>query len=300
MTAPRTPVLVRLLAVVLVAGPLAGALTGCEEEIARPPALEARYTLWGAFDPTSDHQAVRVVAITDTISQGSTAPLPVTVTSEDLATGAVTPWRDSVVTFANGSVGHIYQGDLQPAYGSRHVLRVADVSGVETSALIAVPPRVVPIRQAPELWSGVGYPYLWIDAPRLNHVQATYVVEEAGCVTSLVTRELMPSAASAVEFGWRTLLPFADEAKELLFKYEGHPISVREITLSVEVASEDWRPPGGVFDPQIIIEPGTMSNVTHGLGFVGAAYQLRVTWRPTPDELARVALKQNRFDCGAI
>jgi len=282
-----------LLAVALVV------LSGCEEEIARPPDLEAFYTLWGAFDPASDHQKVRVVAITDTIGLGSPAPLPVTVTSENLESGAVTTWRDSVVTFANGSIGHIFLAEFRPGYGSRHVFRVVDESGSETSALVVVPPIVEPIRQTTVLGTGVDYPYLWVDAPRLNRVRVTYAVETQTCEMVSVLRELPPYMAFPVEFGWRTVLSFDEEARALITKFEGEPVSVREITLTAEVASEDWRPPGGVFDPEILVEPNTLSNVTHGFGFVGAAYPLSVTWEPTPDELDRTPLRRNGFGCGA-
>jgi hypothetical protein len=284
---------------VLVAAVLALALTGCEEEIARPPDLQAYYTLWGAFDPLADRQAIRVVPITDTVGLGSPDPLPVTVTSVDLETGAETAWRDSVIAFGDGSVGHVFVAGLQPAYGSRHVFRVLDVGGTETSALVAVPPLVEPIRQTPVVGTGVDYPHLWIDAPRLNRVRATYILETEACEPRTVTRTLKPSAAQPIEFGWRTLLDLDEEAREIISAQEGAPLSVREITLAVEVASEDWRPPGGVFDPEILVEPGTLSNVTNGFGFVGAAYPVTVTWRPTPDELDRTPFRRVGFGCGA-
>ena len=77
------------------------------------------------------------------------------------------------------------------------------------------------------------------------------------------------------------------------------PLAVREITLIAEVASEDWRPPNGVFDPELLVEPGTLSNVTNGFGFIGSAYEVRVTWEPTFDEIARTPFLQVGFGCGA-
>lgn len=290
------PASLRLVPALLLAAAL---FSGCEEDVFRPPPLEATYTLWGAFDPTADRQAVRVVPITDTIGVGSPAPLPVAVTSVDLVTGAETSWRDSVVTYSNGSYGHIFLADVRPAYGSRHVFRVVDDGGTETSALVAVPPLIEPIRQTPILGAGVRYPILWVDAPRLNRVRVRYQIEDEDCETYSVERELAPSAAVPVEFGWQVVLPLHEEARDIIFRAEGRPLSVREITVSVEVASEDWRPPGGVFDPEVLIEPGTLSNVTNGFGFVGASYAQSVSWRPTPDELDRTDFKRQGFGCGA-
>lgn len=293
------------LPLVLVA--LAVALVGCEEGLLEPPEIDARYTLWGAFDPAADRQAVRVVPVTDTVGLGSADPLPATVTSLNLETGTETVWEDSVVVFQNGSIGHIYRADLQPEYGSRHVFRVTDDEG-ETSALVSVPPLVQPIRQPPVVGSGVLYPVLWIDAPQLNRARVTFLVEGSGCSLYEASRTLTPNRVRPVEFGWQAVVPFDELAADLLRESldrnptrpgEIRKLSVREMTLSVEVASEDWRPPGGVFDPEVLVEPGTLSNVTRGFGFVGASYPVEVTWSPTPDELRRTILEQNRFDCTA-
>jgi hypothetical protein len=67
------------------------------------------------------------------------------------------------------------------------------------------------------------------------------------------------------------------------------------MTLSAEVASEDWRPPGGVFDPEVLIEPGTFSNVDRGFGFVGGAYRTGATWTPEAAALARAGFQVSGF-----
>lgn len=294
------PVLWRVVRVAPVLAFVVALLAGCEEDIAAPPDLPAYYTLWGAFDPRADVQAVRVVPITDTVGLGSPDALPVVVTSVDLRTGAETPWRDSVIAFSNGGYGHVYLADLRPAFGSLHVLRVVDDGGTETSALVSVPPLVEPIVQTPVVGANrVDYPHLWVDAPRLNRVRARYALQDESCSPLEVERELAPTAAAPVEFGWRTLLPLRDEAREIILGNENRPLALLEIELSAEVASEDWRPPGGVFDPEVLVEPGTLSNVTNGFGFVGAAYEVSVAWRPTPDELSRSGFRQPGFGCGA-
>ena len=277
---------------------LAPALAGCEEDIASPDDLRAYYTLWGALDPESGRQAIRIVPITDTVGLGTAAPLPVTVTSVDLATGAETAWRDSVVTYFDESIGHVFLAEARPAYGSDHVIRVVDETGVETSALVKIPPLIEPIRQTPLLEGGVTYPLLWVDAPRLNRVRATYVLEDESCQTFQVTRDLDESMAYPVEFGWAVELPLHEEARRLI-QQTGQNLSLYDVTVSVEVASEDWRPPGGTFDPEILVEPGTLSNVTNGFGFVGAAYEQSVRWRPLAAELNRTDFMRRRFGCGA-
>lgn len=268
--------LVLLAAVLLVAG--------CDVAIDAPPTLGARYTLWGAFDPTADVQAIRVIPITDTVSLGSVAPLGVTVRSVDLATREETAWADTVVTFANGSVGHVYRAALRPAYGSRHAFTVTDGEGRETTALVSVPVLTEPVTLTPATQGGTAYPVFWPGAPRLNTIRVRYLVEDGDCGRTPLDRVFTGEAAAA-EFGWTTVLRLRDEAPGVRAAFGGVRLSVRQITISAEIASEDWRPPGGVFDPEILVEPGVLSNVTGGFGFVGAAYRAERSWVPTGPEL---------------
>jgi hypothetical protein len=170
----------RLSRLALAAALLVGA-AGCSEEIAPPDALDAYYTLWGAFDPQAGVQRVRVVPITGTIGLGTPDPLPVTVSSLDLVSGEETAWADSVVAFANGTYGHVYQARFRPAFGSRHLFRVIDAGGRVTSAIVTVPALIEPIRQTAEASFGVTYPVLWPDAPRLNQVRAIYTLGDPSC-----------------------------------------------------------------------------------------------------------------------
>ncbi len=278
--------------------------SGCTEEIAPAPELRAYYTLWGAFDPTADLQAVRVIPISDTISVGSADPLPVTVRSVEIASGAEQMWRDSVITFANGVIGHVYIADFRPAYGTDHVFTVTGEDGVETSALVAVPALIEPIRQTTDIVGGATFPHLWIDAPRLNRVRAVYALETASCGTDTIEVPLRPGSAVPVEFGWQTRLRLREEGEDVIDLYArlneyNDPLALSEITLIAEVASEDWRPPGGVFDPELLVEPGTLSNVTNGFGFIGSAYEVRITWSPSSDEIARTPFRFPGFGCGA-
>ena len=52
------------------------------------------------------------------------------------------------------------------------------------------------------------------------------------------------------------------------------------IDVTGEVASEDWRPPGGVFDFDVLADPQALTNVRGGFGFVGAAYPFEIPIRP--------------------
>lgn len=57
-------------------------------------------------------------------------------------------------------------------------------------------------------------------------------------------------------------------------------LKLAKLTLRLIVANAEWDPPGGVFDADVLVQPGTLSNVGNGFGFVGAGYRLRSTWIP--------------------
>ena len=286
------------LLVALLAAGLATGLAGCDDSIDTPESLAGTYTLWGALDPRADVQSVRVVPVRDTISLGTAAPLPVTVVSTDLATGAETAWRDSVVTFRNGSVGHIYRAAFRPAYGSRHRVVVRREDGGEVSALVTVPPLVEPLRQAPQLAGGLRYPILIPGAPQINRLRVTYRLESASGQGTDLTVDGTPYAGP-VEFGWRIVLNLEATDDDIQNAAGGNPgqYSLTEIVVTGEVASEDWRPPGGVFDFNVLADPQSLSNVRGGFGFVGAAYPFEVRFAPTPCEIAQTSFRPGPTPC---
>ena len=286
------------LAFLLLAALAAAGLAACDDAIEQPGSLQGTYTLWGALNPRADVQSVRVVPVRDTLSLGSSAPLPVTVVSVDLATGTETPWRDSVVTFRDRTVGHIFNGRLRPAYGSRHRIVVRRDEGGEVSAVVAVPALVQLIRQTVPTSGGLRYPILLPDAPQLNRVRATYtLVSRTGGLVE-VTRPVA-GAVGPVEFGWQILLDVALDDEAVQAQAGGGPgdFGLREIRITGEVASEDWRPPGGVFDIDALADPQSLSNVRGGFGFVGAAYPFELAIRPTPCEVARTSFSSSGAVC---
>ena len=275
-----TRLLSRIAAALLVA---ATVTTGCDVSI-DVPEITARYTLWGALDPSADVQLLRVVAVTDTVSAGSLAPLGATVRSVDLVTGAEATWADTTIVFEDSTVGHVYRAAFRPAFGSRHLVTVTAPDGAETTALVAIPAATEPVLDVPTVSGGATYTAFWPGTPRLNAVRLTYVLSDGNCNVYSHTRDF-DGLVEPGEFGWTTTFSLRDESGPVRAAFSGAALTVRRITLSGEVASEDWRPPGGVFDPDVLIEPGVLSNVTGGFGFVGGAYRTSVEWVPTAIEL---------------
>ena len=77
-------------------------------------------------------------------------------------------------------------------------------------------------------------------------------------------------------------------------------IGLRAVTVQAEVASLDWRPPGGVFDAEALAAPGVFGNVAGGYGFVGGAYPAAFTFRPDPRDLVRTTFIDTVSLCGDL
>jgi hypothetical protein len=61
-----------------------------------------------------------------------------------------------------------------------------------------------------------------------------------------------------------------------------------EMRVEMLAVNEAWDPPGGEFDAELLVQPGTMSNVEDGFGFVGAGYELEREYLP-PDSVLQDA-----------
>ena len=271
-------------------------VSGCDEAVTPPGDIAAYYTLWGAFDPNSDTQAVRVVPIERDLGTGSAEPLGVSVTSTDLVSNEVTTWRDSVITFGDGSIGHVFLGEFRPEFGRRYSFEVVGAEERRTSAATRVPPLVSPFREATEFIPGdVKMPVLWPGAPQLNNVEIVYELENGNC-DRFIQDAPFAGDAEPFEFGWGTTILLAEAAEIVLGLLDDRPHAVARMWLRAEVASEDWRPPGGVFDQEVLIEPGTFSNVEGGFGFVGGSYvTITEFWVPEAEALTRVGFRLPGF-----
>lgn len=273
--------------------------TGCSEDVPAAGGLSESYTVWGALDPTADTQRVRVVRITPTISTGDPAPLPVQVTSTDAATGASTAWTERTVTFPDGVVAHLYEAVLRPAFGSVHVLRVVDPERPEVSVAVRIPEQAPPpVRLPTEFTAGQPvYNVFWANTARMNHAEAWFTLQSTDCNTHLRKVELGPTLSGPVEFGWQVRLPMETIGPVLRAGLEIAPYALLGIEVRGQIAGEDWRPPGGVFDPEVIVDPAVFGNVVGGFGFVGAAYETSVAWTPTSADVTGSSFLFRHANC---
>lgn len=259
----------------------AGVLTGCEESVNPVLGTDQRFTVYGFISPLADTQAVRIFSIDDRLEITRAEPLDASVYSDTPGGAGRIVWRDSIVTFPDESIGHVYYGVFRPDFDQNLTFVVESPDGTLTQADVRTPPRSDPalgeIISAP---ANVLISIDWTNAPRILETRLVYhlksrilgdsrifektVVLPAGQVTEGPGGHLRVTVRPAVDIGQLfTILSLRPGVDEL---------SLESIDVQAFVAGDSWSPPTGGFNPELLVQPGTFTNITNGFGFLGTGY----------------------------
>lgn len=258
-------------------------LAGCNDEVDPTIGLEVPFSLYGYLDPTTDQQAIRVVPIVGDL-EAVDDPVVATVTSTDLEDGQTTVWRDSVVTFSDGSSGIIHIADYTPRPGARVRIEVATASGSSSTAEVEVPSLVSASVGPPQIVPGEAtYTVQFVGAPRVLNGQLRLSVLRGPAGDESTSTIIVPLSIQPREVEpdiWTINIPFVSSTRRAL---EGQGLVGADIRLlAVDyvgfVANEAWDVPTA--DPDALAEPGVFSNVEDGLGFIGSGYFTAARWVP--------------------
>jgi hypothetical protein len=264
-------------------------LAGCEDAIGPAPDDGRVFTLYGQLNARADTQAIIVIPIRDTLGIEPPRPLDARFTSEDLTTGTVQVWRDSLVQRPDGRTRHVFWMPFRAQHEHRYRLRVEDREGRAATAEVPMPPEATYQRLDPVYSFGnrVLLPTEIHNAPVVLDARVRYDLLSSD-------RELVsytvPYEATLDGGTWRIEIDLAEDAEAIIEAF-GFDMRLRAIELSFFVANRRWEPPLDGFDPTVLIQPGQYSNVSGGFGFVGGGYPLSDRWIPPDSVLARVGLR---------
>lgn len=260
---------------------------GCDADVTAVSGTEMPYSMYGLLSPDLTMQKVLVYPIEGTLQPRGTEPIDADVRSVDLVSDEELIWADSLVVDSAGLNEHVFQAPFQAEYGHTYRLSVTRSDGAETYVETRVPPRTEVVTGVATVFPGiVTLPALINgDAPRLLNIVVAYLI---GFVPIGEAPELLEVPLSydgeqeRSEDGWVIPINLAgdidlleraavDESGSTIDQTYG--LRLEGIRLRLIVASEEWDPPGGIFDPEVLVQAGTMSNVENGYGFVGAGYR---------------------------
>ncbi len=280
----------------------AGLLAGCSDEVNPVLGTDMAYSIYGIFTPELDTQWVRVFPIEGTLRLRDTTALDAVVTSTDLTTGEKVVWRDSLLLQPNGGYEHAFWSPFRAAFGHEYRLDVQRSDGRTTSGQTTVPGRLEAEMQPFERRPDVVLPFLLRGtADHLMKIEMEYhVIYDyfPGPPSSTSTEKLIlayEGTISSSPDGWKLPINLSADyarmrtilASEMKWK-PTFGLAILGVSVRMLVASEDWMPPGGVFDPEVLGMPNVMSNVENGFGLVVGGYRLNLDFFP-PDDAAAAA-----------
>lgn len=273
---------------------LLGLMTACENTV--DPFIESdRYfTIFGYLDTAYDTQFVRVIPFRRDIGGTESEELDAVVTSTVLESGTVHEWRDSVITFEDGSIGHVFFAPFRPIPGRTYRFMVERSDGAAAWAETVVPlaedaeVTLPPSFANPPLthsvtWRNIDVPpfrvELWY---RFSEFPPTQPFREF-----IITYDDV--GAPVNETDWRIQVELSRDIGEIRPRVRpGSPLLA--VGMRLTMSDDAWRPPGGVFNPDILVQPGTFSNVEHGFGFFGSVNQYTTEWVLYPELLEKLGV----------
>lgn len=265
------------------------AFTGCDGTEVDPFLSTNRYySVYGSLDMRLSTQFLRVVPIDTLFGIDDDAPIDATVRSVDLITSEMEVWRDSLISFADGTHGHVFMTHMRIKPGHRYRIEVERSDGAVTWAETTVPtepvaevgiPNVTSPPEAPlpmgtqkVFWRGLTTEPYRVDLYyRYRSVPANPFID---------VRVPYPTASSDPDTseGWEITVNYSGDRDELNDEIGGLGLRLAGVAMQVIVLADDWVPPGGVWDPEVLSQPGVFSNVNNGFGFVGSAGRFSVEW----------------------
>ncbi len=275
---------------------LAAVLSSCSDTTIDPFQNEGNYyTVYGFLDELEDDHVLRVIPVTrraERIMSPSDpqANIDAEVFTTDLNSGVRTRWTHSLERLSDDSYGHIYRAHFLVRAQKRYKLEIIRSDGAVTTATTKVPyiNRADLFELGPEVFSeDSSLVYMDIVIPEIPSpwgILAIYGWGGGGELDDRINRRIyVPygrSGERTADGGWALRLNISEDQQyvraDVLKSIENNRITARsEVGIShtgfqIRILDEGWDPKNGIFDPELLSQPGVMSNVENGYGYFGS------------------------------
>ena len=265
-------------------------LIGCEEDVVAITGIDSPFTIYGVLSPESDTQQVALYAIEDLLQPIQPEPLDAILTSMNLDTDSSHQWGLSFLQDSVGRYTHLYSSAFQAQYDNTYRIEIARSDGEVTMVEVRVPPLTELVLPPPLINMPTVFPiFVEGDAPKLIQIEITYRVKYdlGGNIIEQSYRVFYDGVEQRTINGWTISVNVQQDMRDLKsflvdngLALPGTSLKPVELAVNLIVANAEWDPPGGVFDRDVLVQPGLLSNVDNGFGFLGAGYRLRGKWAP--------------------
>lgn len=270
-------------------------VAGCDSTEVDPFLDSDRYfSVYGSIDMQLREQYLRVVPV-DTIFGARPDDIDAIVTTTDLITGEIEVWRDSLFTFDDGRIGHVFISNFRIRAGHTYRLEVERSDGALSWAETTVPlePKAIVgesiVTSPPESPLPTGFQRIFWEGlttePYRVDVYYRYRSIPGNPFIDVAVPYPTESASEDTSQGWEVMVNYSTDRDTLNEAIGGLGLRLAGLAMRVVVLADDWVPPGGVWDPEVLSQPGVFSNVNNGFGFFGSAGRYSVEWIPRNREV---------------
>lgn len=276
-------------------------LTSCTTSVDPILGTERPFTLWGILNPKTNIHTVRVFEIEDRLRLLSPDPLDVSIISIHQQTGTRHVWRDSVVQLADGDYRHVFWAQFPTTAGDVYHVEAQGLEGERAFATpVTIPPLVTierqpaPLDQTNPILLPVTVDGIPPQVPRIDVEYFARTFSPSDDSVPILNSVLIAYEGTLLETEGGRLLNI-DLSRDFVsiqrnFFLKGLPfdfIQLDSLEVRFHVGDQNWVSDVGTFDADVLVEPGTFSNIGNGFGFVGSGYMERLTWRPPTELLQR-------------
>jgi len=237
---------------------------GCEEDVIPVMETDMPFTLFGLITPDLDTQWVRVFPIENRLIRATPEPIDALITSENLNTGEIREWQDSLLHEDDGKYSHVFWSAYRAKFSNSYLIHAVRSDGLTSQVEVTVPPEAeISIEDPYEagfIWQTI---IVQGDVPQLLKVEVVYEIlfeqivdiPTIGLDTILTrTKITFPIDNSSYSKGddWEITINLMKDREilnslipEHFYRPTPQEIYLWDIEIRMIAASEAWDPPGG-------------------------------------------------------
>ena len=290
-------------------------VAGCGETSIDPFDNDEKYfTVYGFLDQLETNHAVRVIPITRNAERILTPTednrIDARVFSIDQTTGQIREWTHEFEELEDGTYGHVFRARFLIQPGRRYRLEIVRADGKMSWAETQVPtvPDAALLERGPVDFNAdstearqtiviprIPSPWNINSIHLLNNQNVGLPGGTGGALQAFFFVPYGRSGHRTADGGWQITLNLTQDTRTVRKTvadyraqgaYDDTPESVLAMGVQVRILDAGWDPPEGIFDPEILAQPGVLSNVEHGLGYFGSIGIYRQEW-PVERPLAK-------------